>query len=230
MFSWLPEISKLSFLEKFNARLVAHSCQSVSIPIPCCHCYPSAGTVTNTCPARRTSTGRPGLHGNAATCPVAEVSSLGAEPARTATTVPGVVRYVTQTIALARSVSVSVLLSSLTPHCSGAELEISDATSSQRRWNWNHLTPPNPPGCIFRVAAPIAIVTGTYLIPPTHIHTYIHTYGLITSHTNRLIFCCGALPKARMMQESVEIRVFVSLTELLFLHKHAHSYSRTGWK
>lgn len=110
MFSWLPKDSKLSFLDKCNARLVAHSCQSVSIPIPCCHCSPSAGTVTNTCPVRRTSTGRHGLHGNAATCPAAEVSSLGAEPARTATTVPGVVRYVAQTIALAGSVSVRWLL------------------------------------------------------------------------------------------------------------------------
>lgn len=49
-----------------------------------------------TCPARRTCTGRPGRHGNAAPCPAAEASSHDAEPVRTATTVPGVVRYVTQ--------------------------------------------------------------------------------------------------------------------------------------
>lgn len=50
----------------------------------------------NTCPALLMSTGRPGRHGNAATCPVAEASSHDVEPVRTATTAPGVVRYVTQ--------------------------------------------------------------------------------------------------------------------------------------
>lgn len=49
-------------------------------------------TVMNTCPAHRTSTGRPGRHGNAALCPVAEASSHDAEPVRTAMTVPGVAR------------------------------------------------------------------------------------------------------------------------------------------
>lgn len=54
--------------------------------------FSCSGTVTNTCPARRTSTGRPGRHGNAATCLAAAASSRAGEPARMATTVPGVAR------------------------------------------------------------------------------------------------------------------------------------------
>lgn len=75
------------------------------------------------------STGRPGRHGNAAPCLVAEVSSHDAEPARTATTVPGVVRYVTQTIAL----TCTMFVPSLSPavHCLGTELKSFDVMSSQ---------------------------------------------------------------------------------------------------
>lgn len=57
-----------------------------------CPLFP--GTATSTFPARRTSTGRPGRHGNAARWLAEEASNHVAEPARTATTVPGVVRYV----------------------------------------------------------------------------------------------------------------------------------------
>ena len=72
------------------------------------------GTVMNTCPARRTSTGRPGRHGNAAPYLVAEASSHDEESVRTATTVRGVVRYVTQkTKALTCTIHLYVLLSCL---------------------------------------------------------------------------------------------------------------------
>lgn len=54
------------------------------------------GTAMNTCPAHHMSTGQPGRHGNAVPYLVAEASSLDAEPVRTATTVLGVVRYVTR--------------------------------------------------------------------------------------------------------------------------------------
>lgn len=57
----------------------------------------------NTCPARHMSTGQPGRHGNAAPSLVAEASSHVAEPVRTATTVPGVVRYVTRNNTLSRA-------------------------------------------------------------------------------------------------------------------------------
>lgn len=52
------------------------------------------GTATSISPARRMSTGRPGRHGNAAQWLAEEASSRVAEPVRTATTVPGAVRYV----------------------------------------------------------------------------------------------------------------------------------------
>lgn len=83
----------------------------------------------NTCPARRTSTGRPGRHGNAVLYLVAEASSHDAEPVRTATTVPGVVRYVMQNKSshMYHFFCLSPLLSI---HCSGSEPEPFDAMSS----------------------------------------------------------------------------------------------------
>lgn len=53
------------------------------------------GTATSTSPAHHTFTGQPGRRGNAARWLAAEASSRDAEPARTATTVPDAVRYVT---------------------------------------------------------------------------------------------------------------------------------------
>lgn len=47
----------------------------------------------NTCPAHHTSTGLPGRHGNAATCPAAAASNHDAGLVRTATTALGVDRY-----------------------------------------------------------------------------------------------------------------------------------------
>lgn len=49
-------------------------------------------TVMNTCPAHHTSTGLPGRHGNAATCPAAAASNHDAGLVRTATTALGVDR------------------------------------------------------------------------------------------------------------------------------------------
>lgn len=67
------------------------------------------------------------------------------------------------------------------------------------------------PGYIYTVAAAIRFITKTYLIPCTHTHT--HTHIVIIPHMNRLIFCRKDVSKAKMMQGSVEIRVFFLMTE-----------------
>lgn len=90
-----------------------------------------SGTATNTCPARHTSTGPPGRRGNAALCLVAAASSHAGEPVRTATTVPGVVRYVMQNNASHMHRS-NTRLFSVAVHCLGAQLKPFDAT--KRQW------------------------------------------------------------------------------------------------
>lgn len=84
--------------------------------IPLCY-LPSSpqGTVMNTCPALPMCIGRPGRLGNVAMCPAAEVSNPDAEPVRMATTVQGVVRYVTQNNII--HAMLRYLLSSLAVHC-----------------------------------------------------------------------------------------------------------------